>query len=127
MFFRSHPLDGWLLLKIVAGWIGVGLGYPTSNPQQIQEGKSALNLLRQGISPQLQTTKLVIKHVATHEKLVICDDRFCIWGSFNWLSNDGKSTYRRETSSYSERPSDIALWKAHAATLFGLKDGRRSW
>ena len=107
--------------------VRIGWGYPTSSPQQIQEGKSVLNLLRQGISPQLRTTKLVIEHVATHEKLVICDDRFCIWGSFNWLSNDGESTYRRETSSYSERPGDIALWKAHATTLFGLKDGRRSW
>ena len=26
VFFRSHPLDGWLLLKIIGGWVGIGLG-----------------------------------------------------------------------------------------------------
>lgn len=52
-----------------------------------------------------------------------------MWGSFNWLSYGGQGDggYRRETSAYSERPADVALWKANAATLFGggrAADGR---
>ena len=106
--------------------VRIGWGYPNSTTEQIQVANTALSNLRRQV-PLPSRDRLIVKHVKTHEKVLICDDRFCIWGSFNWLSNDGASTYRRETSSYSERPSDIALWKDHAATLFGLKDGRRSW
>ncbi|MCY3740956.1 MAG: hypothetical protein OXH00_08040 [Candidatus Poribacteria bacterium] len=56
----------------------------------------------------------------THEKYVICDEIFCAWGSFNWLSYRGEvdDGYRRETSYYSERQSDIELWKDNAVSLF---------
>ena len=62
----------------------------------------------------------MVKRIATHEKLIICDDQFCAWGSFNWLSYRGEhdADYRRETSYYSERPGDIALWKDRVAALF---------
>ena len=63
---------------------------------------------------------LLERRVETHEKFIICDDAFCAWGSFNWLSYRGErdSGYRRETSYYSERHEDIELWKNNAAALF---------
>jgi len=61
-----------------------------------------------------------VKRTETHEKFIICDNRFCVFGSFNWLSYRGERDrgYRRETSLYSERPDDLALWKANADSLF---------
>ena len=85
-----------------------------------EKGDTALSKLR-GLIPNDLRGNLTIKLVETHEKFIICDDQFCAWGSFNWLSYRGQrdSGYRRETSSYSERYDDMALWKAHADELFG--------
>ena len=68
----------------------------------------------------IANVQLIVKRTETHEKFIICDDQFCAWGSFNWLSYRGglDDGYRRETSSYSERADDIAVWKAHADSLF---------
>ena len=83
-------------------------------------GEAAIRALQQSL-PQHAQERLVTKRTETHEKFVICDDRFCVWGSFNWLSYRGQldSGYRRETSFYSERSDDIALWKNRAFELFG--------
>ena len=61
-----------------------------------------------------------MKRAETHEKYIICDDLFCALGSFNWLSYRGERTRdnRRESSFYTERTEDIAIWKENAATLF---------
>ena len=84
-----------------------------------EKGNAVLSKLRELIPSDLKG-HLTTKTAETHEKFIICDDRFCAWGSFNWLSYRGErdNGYRRETSSYSERPDDIALWKAHADELF---------
>ena len=83
------------------------------------KGDKALEDLRLKI-PRTQRCRLIVKRIETHEKFMICDDRFCVWGSFNWLSYRGQldEGYRRETSSYSERPADVELWTANAGTLF---------
>ena len=83
------------------------------------KGNDVLNELRRKISDRTKD-RLVVKRTETHEKFIICDDRFCVWGSFNWLSYRGglDRGYRRETSSYSERPDDIAIWKDQADSLF---------
>ena len=85
-----------------------------------EKGISALNKLK-GLIPRHLRSNLTEKIADTHEKFIICDDLFCAWGSFNWLSYRGQrdSGYRRETSSYSERPDDIAIWTANAEGLFG--------
>ena len=84
-----------------------------------EKGDTALKELERLI-PKNMRDKLTVKLTETHEKFIICDDRFCAWGSFNWLSYRGlrDSGYRRETSSYSERPDDVALWRANAEGLF---------
>ena len=83
------------------------------------KGDKALGELRKLIPRNLRD-QLIVKLTETHEKFIICDDLFCASGSFNWLSYRGErdSGYRRETSLYSERPDDIALWKENAASLF---------
>ena len=82
-------------------------------------GNNVLNELNRRVSNRMKD-QLIVNRTETHEKFIICDDRFCIWGSFNWLSYRGEldGGYRRETSSYSERPDDIAIWKAQADSLF---------
>ena len=64
--------------------------------------------------------RLTVKRTEIHLKLIICDDQFCAWGSLNWLSYRGEldDGYRIECSSYSERPGEIAHWKAVADSLF---------
>ena len=91
-----------------------------SAPRNRVQGENALaGLVR--LIPHGHRQRLVSKLTETHEKFIICDDQFCAWGSFNWLSYRGErdSGYRRETSLYSERPDDIAIWKDNADSLFG--------
>jgi len=82
-------------------------------------GELALENLRKLISREGRE-RLVVKRTDTHEKFIICDDTFCAWGSFNWLSYRGErgDGFRRETSYYSERPEDIQLWVANTASIF---------
>lgn len=84
------------------------------------KGEAALDRLRRNIAQELRG-RLNVKRAETHEKFIICDARFCVWGSFNWLSYRGAKDrgYRRETSFYSERRDDITLWQANADALFG--------
>ena len=85
------------------------------------KGEGAIGKLRKLI-PRGLRSQLIVKLAETHEKFIICDDLFCASGSFNWLSYRGErdSGYRRETSLYSERPDDVALWKENAVSLFGV-------
>ncbi len=80
----------------------------------------ALSRLKQRMPPNCKD-QLAVRRTETHEKFIICDDVFCAWGSFNWLSYRGEvdDGYRRETSYYSERQSDLELWKENAKALFG--------
>lgn len=83
------------------------------------KGDEALSELKRRV-PRQHRRRLIVKRTETHEKFIIYDDKFCVWGSFNWLSYRGQRDegYRRETSAYSERPADIKLWKQNAETLF---------
>ncbi len=103
--------------------IGWGLG-ATNKPGAEStrlggRGRNLLDRLRKLIPSHLQAN-LVVRTTETHEKFIICDDSFCAWGSFNWLSYRGErdSAYRRETSYYSERRDDIAQWQSNAEELF---------
>ena len=99
--------------------IAWGFGTRGEKDRNRVKGEKALADLRSQI-PKAHRCRLIVRRIETHEKFVICDDRFCVWGSFNWLSYRGQPDegYRRETSSYSERPADVDLWKANAAPLF---------
>lgn len=64
--------------------------------------------------------RLVIKEIETHEKILVCDSSFVIFGGFNWLSYKGAvdEDYRRETSMYSERSLDIQLLRNRPLEIF---------
>ncbi|MDE0397249.1 MAG: hypothetical protein OXL96_05520 [Candidatus Poribacteria bacterium] len=83
------------------------------------KGEKGISELKK-LFPRKKRDRLTVRLEETHEKFIICDDLFCAQGSFNWLSYKGQrdSGYRREASYYSERKSDIDLWKSHADSLF---------
>ena len=64
---------------------------------------------------------LQVKRLETHEKFIVCDDKYCAWGSFNWLSYRGEFDrgFRQESSTLSKRASDVELWCQRAKELFG--------
>ena len=106
---------------------GFGTNWNRSTPGHKREeaqnnkrlGDEALAQLERMI-PENAHGRLVTKRVETHQKFIICDDLFCASGSFNWLSYRGRLDrgYRLESSFYSERSDDIALWRAQADDLF---------
>ena len=115
----ADAIERGVTVRIAWGMGTRGRGRAEAPRNRIQ-GENALAGLRQ-LRPRGLQQRLVTKLLETHEKFIICDDRFCAWGSFNWLSYRGErdSGYRRETSMYSERADDIAAWKVNAASLFG--------
>lgn len=124
---NSRTLDNELCLALIGAMgrgvtvrIAWGFGTRGERDRNRVKGDKALQDLRQRI-PKALRCKLIVRRIETHEKFVICDDSFCVWGSFNWLSYRGQRDegYRRETSLYSKRSGDIDLWKANAETLFG--------
>ncbi len=99
---------------------GFGVGRRSGDSERnLKKGEDALTRLKQ-LVPADAMKRLIVKRTETHEKFIICDGQFCVWGSFNWLSYRGDidQGYRRETSTYSSRPDDIDLWKENAAMLF---------
>ena len=99
---------------------GLGVGKRGAEASRNRDKGNAVLRRLQDLIPGDLRNNLTTKIAETHEKFIICDGRFCAWGSFNWLSYRGErdSGYRRETSSYSERQNDIAQWKARADELF---------
>ena len=110
-------------VKVRIAW---GLGVNSSGTDSVrnrEDGNGVLSDLRKQIPEELMGN-LIVKCIDTHEKFIICDNLFCAWGSFNWLSYrgapyTGHRRYRREVSSYSEKKDHITKLKANAATLFG--------
>ena len=89
--------------------------------RNLRMGEDTIGQLRRMIQDPGQRGKLVVQRTETHQKFIICDDRFCAVGSFNWLSYRGEGP-RHESSHYSERPEDIAQWKQEADALFRRDD-----
>ena len=120
----DHELRGKLRRAMERGvavriaW-GLGTRRGPETDRNLARGNAALDQLTRSIPSKLRG-QLKVERTETHEKFIICDHQFCVWGSFNWLSYRGAIDrgYRRETSFYSERPDDIALWQANADSLF---------
>ena len=133
-WINPRTLDDELCRAMVAAMgrgvkIRIAWGLGTTQIVQSQGSTVDRNFLRanealSGLDQRIPLNckdKLVHKRTETHEKFIICDDQFCAWGSFNWLSYRGEvdGGYRRETSYYSERQSDLQLWQDNARMLFG--------
>ena len=103
------------------GWgLGANAGRGWEGQRNREKGENVLRELRK-LVPAAARERLLVKRAETHEKFIICDDKFCAFGSFNWLSYRGERDkgYKRETSLYSERAQDIRLWLENAKALFG--------
>lgn len=106
--------------KVRIAWgMGVRGKRRSDSARNKAQGDRALAELRKLIPRRLRE-RLDVRLMETHEKFIICDELFCVSGSFNWLSYRGQrdGAYRREVSFYSERESDVALWRMHADALF---------
>ncbi len=114
----AAAIDRGVTVRIAWG-LGINRSRGPDGFRNKAKGEKALGELRK-LVPKGLRNRLIVKLTETHEKFIICDDLFCASGSFNWLSYRGErdAGYRRETSLYSERPSDIALWRENAASLF---------
>lgn len=104
--------------RVRIAW-GLGTSKGREGARNRERGEGVLRELRERVPRRLRES-LLERRTETHEKFIICDDVFCAWGSFNWLSYRGErdSGYRREASCYSEREEDIVLWKENAKSLF---------
>ena len=108
-------------VQVRIGWgFGAHRGRGPDVHRNRTKGMRVLKKLR-SLIPAGSKRLLVERRAETHEKYIICDSQFCAWGSFNWLSYRGRrdSGYRRETSFYSEREADVALWRDNADAFFG--------
>jgi len=90
-------------------WIGYGFGNekPERSPRSEQAKKRALNELRRMAEqyPRFHFARLG----DTHAKVLICDSRFAVVGSFNWLSfkGDPSLNFRDERSMYVGIPETV--------------------
>ncbi len=87
-----------LLTKCLKRGVDVYIGYgyqisKNSKPKKGFEKEAEKNLKELNEWCALEETKgrLVVRYFPNHSKLLICDDKYAINGSFNWLSNSGGS------------------------------------
>jgi hypothetical protein len=59
-----------------------------------------------------------IQYLGTHEKVLVCDQTFCVVTSFNWLSYRGNQQLRREKGVYSEDRNVIISVTDDVLSLF---------
>ena len=113
-YFASALFRG---IRIRIAW---GLGAVRRGPERDRNRNKARPVINRLRKLEGSEQLLEIREAETHEKILICDTKFGALGSHNWLSYRGEidSGYRRESSSYSERPSDVEQWKNRALQLF---------
>lgn len=105
--------------------VRIAWGMPIDQRRQSEGDRNrdiGLRLIRQlrDMIPNRLRHRLVDELAGTHQKFIICDDKFCAAGSFNWLSYRGEidDGYRTESSLYSESANIIDLYKAQAESIF---------
>lgn len=87
-----------LLAKALKRGVSVYLGYgyqaanePAPLKQHEKEAEDNLLALKEWAADQDTKGVLVVKKYPNHAKILICDDKYAVNGSFNWLSNAGRS------------------------------------
>lgn len=105
--------------------IAWGLGATGRGSEAVRKrtrGQEALAPLAESAKQAGLADLLTVKLRDTHQKFILCDDKFVAQGSFNWLSNRGDfgigNNAEQEGSEYSERPDAVARWQEQAAALF---------
>ena len=107
--------------------IGYGLGHERE-PGEASRQKQSLDGVKSTIKKYLHNTdstafqRDIVETTGTHQKILVCDRRFAITGSFNWLSYRGKQKegYSQELSvlfRYIDQVNELAnialeVWKS---------------
>ncbi len=87
-------------------WIAIGYGmppYPGQTRDDYIDGWVKGQFERLGKQPNGNRLHIEWLH-NTHEKVLVCDDNFCVVTSYNWLSYRGDRGFRRERGMYHEDP-----------------------
>lgn len=131
-FIAPEAFDGEVRRKLLQALkrgarvrIAWGLGAAGPGRDAVRKrtrGQEALAPLEERAGKAGLTHLLTVKRTETHQKFILCDDKFVAQGSFNWLSNRGEFATRynaeQEGSEYSERPDAVARWQEQAEALF---------
>ena len=82
--------------------IFLGYGYKGYSEQENEKhriaSKKVINDLQEWSSDISSIGLLRSRYYPEHSKILICDDQYAIYGSFNWLSNKGEYSKNNETS-----------------------------
>ena len=91
-------------------WGMFGQGNSEKAQRQRAGGAECKRILEHAAGNKVDQFKMHFKN--THDKILICDHKFVVIGSFNWLGWDGKQSKkaRWETSLYDEDPSTVELF-----------------
>lgn len=107
-WLRTNAINGRLVERLLAALhrqVRVTIGYG------IDDVDDAMTQRALGRLQKAKEAGLVIKRLGdTHEKILLCDDKFAVITSFNWLSFrpwEGHAV-RHETGLYTEDPATIA-------------------
>ena len=97
----SYVIDDefkFLLAKALKRGVNVFIGYgykssfdPIPKSKTQKDAENNLLKLKEWCSEENTDGLLVIAYHPNHSKILICDDSYAVCGSFNWLSNSGKS------------------------------------
>lgn len=89
------------------GTIRIGYGYPRDQDQKRLQTERTIDRLKRTLrSDRFHAIRLG----DTHEKILLCDERFVVVGSYNWLSfrGDRKRGFTAETSVYVDNPTVVS-------------------
>ena len=81
----------------------IGYGYQSYGQKQSEQSESEaraeyeFNLIKDWTKQSKCKGRLVIKYFPNHSKLLIVDDKYAVCGSFNWLSNSGRTVNSEES------------------------------
>lgn len=82
--------------------IFLGYGYKGYSEEENEKhriaSKKVINDLQEWSSDISSIGLLRSRYYPEHSKILICDDQYAIYGSFNWLSNKGEYSKNNETS-----------------------------
>lgn len=97
--------------------IFLGFGWESSSGHEISPtAEFALRFVR-----SLGSSRVMVAQFANHEKVLVVDDKYCIIGSNNWLSN---STFRNSERSILVRIPSFASEEAQRVEAIVLQHGR---
>lgn len=109
--------------------VRIGFGFRSHRPQEQQRNdanvRAVLDLLRNEMRGGKVESLEIVDLEAIHHKVLFCDRRFCVIGSFNWLSYRGDldSGFRQEVGCVVE--GDTKVQELAVPRIQEMDSGRR--